>query len=241
MTASVETILSDYVTMRQSGAEPRKALDKLRLAIDALPERERQELAQLMRHWERDGASGRSVATVSHDTPTFQRAIVTCTKCETPNPYGTLICVNCGALLEGLPATQDTQYLSETTGQLYNAAAFHADAVLLLKVRDGDKVYRLRPQSHSGELIVGRSAGMGSIALAVDLSEAGGSELGVSRMHLALRYAREDSTIQVYDLGSANGTYINGQKLHPREVRVLQNGDELRLGRMVLRVAFVLE
>lgn len=239
--ATVETILNDYVTMRQQGVEARKALDTLRTSIDRLPDSERQELAQLLRHWERDGTNARTTPATSHDTPTFQRAIVTCTKCKNPNQHGAVLCSSCGALLEGSPITQDTQYLSETTGRLYNATIFHSDAVLVLKVRDNDKIYHVRPQSVSGELIIGRSAGMGSVSLAVDLTDAGGGELGVSRLHLALRYAREESTVQVYDLGSANGSYINGQKLHPREIRVLQSGDELRLGRMVLRVEFIQE
>jgi pSer/pThr/pTyr-binding forkhead associated (FHA) protein len=39
-------------------------------------------------------------------------------------------------------------------------------------------------------------------------------------------------------MNSANGTFVNGQRLHPQEVRVLRHGDELRLGRMVFQTLF---
>ena len=46
------------------------------------------------------------------------------------------------------------------------------------------------------------------------------------------------SAVLVADLGSANGSYINGQRMMPKEVRVLRHGDELRLGKLVLLASF---
>jgi pSer/pThr/pTyr-binding forkhead associated (FHA) protein len=40
------------------------------------------------------------------------------------------------------------------------------------------------------------------------------------------------------DRASANGTFVNGQRLHRNEVRVLRNGDDIRLGRLVLSAKF---
>jgi pSer/pThr/pTyr-binding forkhead associated (FHA) protein len=40
------------------------------------------------------------------------------------------------------------------------------------------------------------------------------------------------------DLNSSNKTYINGQRVHPHEVRALRDGDELRLGKIIFTVAF---
>jgi pSer/pThr/pTyr-binding forkhead associated (FHA) protein len=36
-----------------------------------------------------------------------------------------------------------------------------------------------------------------------------------------------------------NGTYLNGQKLVPYQQRVLRNQDDLRLGRLVLRISYM--
>lgn len=71
----------------------------------------------------------------------------------------------------------------------------------------------------------------------VDLSPFGALDRGVSRTHLAV--AREKDTISITDLGSSNGTFLNGQRLMPHEPRILRDGDEVRLGRLVIRIAFV--
>ncbi|HVO68729.1 MAG TPA: FHA domain-containing protein [Aggregatilineaceae bacterium] len=71
----------------------------------------------------------------------------------------------------------------------------------------------------------------------IDLEEYGAQDMGVSRRHAAVLI--EDDAVKIMDLSSANATYINGQKLIPRQARILRDGDELRLGRMVIRVNFV--
>ena len=60
--------------------------------------------------------------------------------------------------------------------------------------------------------------------------------LGVSRLHAGLR--RHGDTLVLTDLGSLNHTYVNGEQLHPHEVRVLHDGDEIRFGHLVARVYF---
>lgn len=71
----------------------------------------------------------------------------------------------------------------------------------------------------------------------VDLGPFGALDRGVSRTHLAV--ARERDTVSIADLGSSNGTFLNGMRLIAYERRILRDGDEVRLGRLVLRVAFV--
>jgi len=68
----------------------------------------------------------------------------------------------------------------------------------------------------------------------------------VSRYHCAFEI--EPPTVRVRDLGSLNGTYVNGEKigqraagLEPDEmdlegVRDLRDGDEVRLGGTIIRV-----
>lgn len=55
----------------------------------------------------------------------------------------------------------------------------------------------------------------------------------VSRRHA--RIYREGGQFLVEDLASVNGTVINNFKLYPKQPRVLQNGDELKLGETVLK------
>lgn len=56
----------------------------------------------------------------------------------------------------------------------------------------------------------------------------------VSREHIRLFYDGGD--LYVEDLGSTNGTRINGRLLNPREPVVLQNNDQLELGPVVFQV-----
>ena len=51
----------------------------------------------------------------------------------------------------------------------------------------------------------------------------------VSRVHARI-YRGEDGGIEIRDLDSTNGTYINGEKLDPDEKRRVQRGDEVRFG-----------
>ena len=45
---------------------------------------------------------------------------------------------------------------------------------------------------------------------------------------------RGEDTLTLVDLGSVNGTHLNGQRLVPNQPRVLRDGDEIRLGRLVV-------
>lgn len=53
----------------------------------------------------------------------------------------------------------------------------------------------------------------------------------VSRMHARFSLDR-DGKMNVRDLNSTNGTWLNGERLQPNETRELVPGDHLRLGRM---------
>ncbi len=52
--------------------------------------------------------------------------------------------------------------------------------------------------------------------------------LKVSRFHAELRLS--DGVLEVVDLGSTNGTFVNGERLAPREPRALNPGDEVCFG-----------
>lgn len=60
----------------------------------------------------------------------------------------------------------------------------------------------------------------------------------VSRRHcLVRRIVSEDGTLEVEDLGSINGTWVNGVRLPERGKRILQDGDVIEIGGAGLAVA----
>jgi pSer/pThr/pTyr-binding forkhead associated (FHA) protein len=102
---------------------------------------------------------------------------------------------------------------------------------------DRNNVYEIRPQTE-GEITIGRWTEDSETVPTIDLSQHRAEERGVSRRHLNVHYDHNDKVLRVVDRGSANGTYVNGQHLHRNEIRVLRNGDELRLGKLVMSVKF---
>jgi pSer/pThr/pTyr-binding forkhead associated (FHA) protein len=70
----------------------------------------------------------------------------------------------------------------------------------------------------------------------IDLTPYKAIEKGVSRRHALLELAQE--TVSLTDLGSTNGTFLNGQKLQPFQKRVVRDGDEIRLGKLSVRIYF---
>jgi pSer/pThr/pTyr-binding forkhead associated (FHA) protein len=70
----------------------------------------------------------------------------------------------------------------------------------------------------------------------VDLSAYAGCRLGVSRKHAIIRFQNEK--LDIYDLGSSNGTTVNGARLTPHEPHTLRDGDEILLGKMMVKVLF---
>lgn len=86
------------------------------------------------------------------------------------------------------------------------------------------------------EFVLGRIT-VNDRANIIDLSPYRGYLLGVSRHHVVI--AQTSDGYLVKDLGSANGTWLNGGRLAPFVPYVLKDGDHLELGRLSLTIRFV--
>ena len=64
----------------------------------------------------------------------------------------------------------------------------------------------------------------------IDLTADGGANYGVSRRHA--RIHQSDEGIHIEDVGSTNGTFINGQPLIPFKRYPLRHGDMLQFGQL---------
>lgn len=239
----IDDIFQEYVRMRGNGLETKEALKALRLFVESLPKDQKEALAIRLRQWEKDNTNETRLMEVQTFASPSQSLVedtnvwVQCPNCGKKNRMTEIFCYACGHLLEMAQLPQ-TQHFADGTGMLYGEEYYGEDSVVEIVARDSNARYEVRPQLRSHELVVGRSAN-GSLAPDVDLANANGADLGVSRIHLAVRYEADANNVHIYDLGSANGSYVNGQRLQPRELRVLRSGDELRLGRLVLRVKFL--
>jgi hypothetical protein len=72
----------------------------------------------------------------------------------------------------------------------------------------------------------------------INLTPYGAEESGVSRRHAALRIEQEH--VWITDLGSVNGTFLNGRQLEPNKPYIVRDGDEIEMARLRLHIYFAL-
>jgi pSer/pThr/pTyr-binding forkhead associated (FHA) protein len=71
----------------------------------------------------------------------------------------------------------------------------------------------------------------------IDLTTDGALEKGVSRRHAKI--TRKGTELFLEDLGSVNGTLLNGKRLTPYLPHVLSDKDEIRVGRLLMRIHLI--
>lgn len=164
--------------------------------------------------------------------------MIKCVLCGFDNLEGELVCANCGSGLNQAYADNgDTRLLDSVALRAqatnWGTARLGKERQLLLHIRGHAKPLVI---NISDQLVLGRFDVETKQVPDVGLDDYNAQDLGVSRRHAAILI--EDNALKVMDLGSANATYMNGQKLVAHQARILRDGDELRLGRLVMRVHF---
>ncbi len=168
-----------------------------------------------------------------------------CIHCGHQNPDNEVLCVHCGlpirANVEDMKspdvpdgATRKLNIASDLAMfPRWGTSSLGTEHKLVLHIRGQEVPLVVRLKDW---VLVGRLDTDTGEAPDVSLDAYGAEELGVSRRNAAI--VQEEDALKVVDLGSANFTFINGQKLVANQPRILRDGDELRLGRMVIRVQF---
>jgi pSer/pThr/pTyr-binding forkhead associated (FHA) protein len=104
-----------------------------------------------------------------------------------------------------------------------------------LRISQGDQERELEvPLTKAIRL--GRMDPIQDIYPEVDLTEDLALEHGVSREHACI--FRRNEIVVVEDLGSTNGTLLNGDRLSPFLPQLLKDGDQLQLGKLLIEVRF---
>ncbi|MCU0513688.1 MAG: FHA domain-containing protein [Anaerolineae bacterium] len=115
----------------------------------------------------------------------------------------------------------------------WGPARIGSNTSIVLQVRDAPQPITLNPGQR---MILGRSDPQSTVQPDVDMNPYGAVEKGVSRQHAILEF--NEDTLMLLDAGSANGTFLNGQRLPPNQPRVVRDGDEVRLGKLVAYLYF---
>lgn len=164
-----------------------------------------------------------------------------CPACEHVNPSEADTCLFCGAPLEAYTPSSESSTIN-LEGKTSSTAP--AEPPLVAPPARGIALY-LAEQSqpillvYEEEFILGRASETNKPAGGkplIDLEPYGARAQGVSRQHLLIRRAR--GGYEAIDLNSANGTYLDEQRLAPRLPYPLHNGAMLRLGHLRLFLTF---
>ncbi len=171
-----------------------------------------------------------------------------CPNCGFVNRVGVLICENCGVNLVGNNGTS-TRNLPPRTGTLgagpvatavesalagAGSGAFPAGSALRIEVDGGADPVLVTPMT---EVVFGRRDPGSGTAPDVDLTAFSGYRMGVSRRHAVIRF-NESKQLDLLDLGSSNGTFLNGSRLIAYKPYRVRDGDEIKLGQLIMRAYF---
>lgn len=166
--------------------------------------------------------------------------MITCRNCQHQNITGTLFCSQCGAQLikkddisnpQTIPAA-DFAYQRLITNRLTSTPDEPiVGSKVALHIMDAGKIV---PLTGRDEFTLGRTAEGQPITPDIDLSPYKAYEKGVSRLHAKIKI--NGSIITVIDLGSVNGTRVNGQKIAPDQPYPLNHGDILSLGKIKIQL-----
>jgi hypothetical protein len=172
--------------------------------------------------------------------------MIECPACGSSLRPGILFCDKCGAHVptgtslateplpeEDLPAFEADPWLQVI--QDYESAELPAAATRLriTVTKSGRQVLFPLPID---VIYLGRGDAYSGISPDVDLAPDGGFLEGVSRRHA--RVLQTGNRLFIEDVGSANGTTLNDDRLRPYIPYPLREGDTLQLGKLELRVGF---
>ncbi len=164
--------------------------------------------------------------------------MIICPNCQHEEMMGALVCSNCGAQLVKFSDQSDQENSKNleipSVGEqdkTLNHFPNDDDGSIYLQVLTNGKVL---PLTGREEYTIGRVHDGQPIIPDIDLNPYGGFEEGVSRLHVSIQAI--DKNFTVIDLGSINGTSINGKKIPQHVPHPLAHGDILTLGKMKMKV-----
>jgi hypothetical protein len=149
------------------------------------------------------------------------------------NPDGSLFCDECGERLDPQSGDSSAGASAPVSAPAATAVsappAAPASSPKLVVEADGQS-FDLAGKS---EILIGREDPISNIYPDVDLTPHGGEDGGVSRLHAKIFL--QGNQYMIEDQNSTNFTFVNKQKLAPKTPTPINNGDEVRLGRVVMK------
>ena len=176
-----------------------------------------------------------------------------CPNCKHDEVDGSIFCTECGTQLikydESREHTETQQFPAGNkdvtqkvdldfdenllTSPLRNESSGQANAWISLHMLDSGHIL---PVAEKTEFTMGRTSDNQPIMPDIDFSSFKAYDNGVSRLHAVIR--NTSGRIVIMDLGSSNGTYVNGTRLMPNVEQPLRHGDVVALGKLKMQIVF---
>jgi pSer/pThr/pTyr-binding forkhead associated (FHA) protein len=173
--------------------------------------------------------------------------MIVCPNCHHKELPGALFCSECGARLISLDylTTQsikksNTDSLDQTIVDNSKENSTPPDDILNKTNMSSDLALYLIEAKQTLQLVgrteytLGRVAEGQPILPDVDLSPFDAYAQGVSRLHAALKINK--NRVAIMDLGSSNGTRVNGQKIVPHVDYPINHSDQIALGKLRIQI-----
>ncbi len=166
--------------------------------------------------------------------------MIICLKCGHKNMTGSIYCDECGSQLTALedlvtqrmdPEPGDLAGPRSSKQEARRPAAAKLDTWGTMHLLDTGQML---PLSERGEFTLGRVSDGQPIMPDIDLSPYHAYASGVSRLHAVIK--RNGERITIMDLGSSNGTYVNGKRLTANAEQVIHHGDVLTFGKLKIQI-----
>lgn len=163
--------------------------------------------------------------------------MIICQNCQHKNVTGAMFCAECGAQLDGVDtlitqAITDDQIAEELAKKgRPEPTATPVNSWISLHLMDSGKIL---PLASRNEFTLGRLSEGQPIMPDIDLTPYQAYASGVSRLHAVVK--RDSSRVLVMDLGSSNGTYVNGRRINPHVEEPLSHGDIVALGKLKIQI-----
>jgi len=164
--------------------------------------------------------------------------MIICSNCQHQNVSGAVFCAECGAQLDGVETLTTHNISDEEIAEELSQReprpeppSSPSNSWISLHLMDSGKIL---PLATRNEFTLGRLSEGQPIMPDIDLTPYQAYASGVSRLHAVVK--RDANRIFVMDLGSSNGTYLNGRRLNPHMEEDLKHGDVVALGKLKIQV-----
>jgi hypothetical protein len=164
--------------------------------------------------------------------------MIICPNCQNKEINGSIYCSKCGGQLvdthlitHKIHTAEANLELERNSDRLQPPPNIPLQSWISIHLIDSGQILPLADRT---EFTLGRSAEGQPIVPDVDLTAYNAYANGVSRLHAAIKLVK--NRIVIVDLGSSNGTYVNGKRLAPYLETLVSHGDLIYLGKLKMQI-----